>query len=147
MNSRLVLTGATVAALVGSLTGTASAHPARGTAAPVVYHDKASGHTISVAEGKTFKVSLEACGDCGQHWSFTHRPAAATVEVEHRRVVSDAKPPAVGGNDHTIWTFRAVSTGKTTMRMVERSADDGNKVIKRFTLTVEVHEILAFATQ
>ncbi|HEX3705204.1 MAG TPA: protease inhibitor I42 family protein [Mycobacteriales bacterium] len=138
MNPRLALAATTVAALVGSLTGTAAAHPARRASHPIVFDHHDSGRAISVTRGTTFKVSLEACGDCGQYWSFAHRPAGATLKVEKKLVKPDAKPPAVGGNDHTIWTFRGVGKGRTTMRIVERSAENRQKIIKHFTLTVGV---------
>ncbi len=97
-----------------------------------------SGRTVHVSKGATFKVRLKGCGDCGDYWSFSHRPDKAVVKVVSRRVVAAAKPPAVGGYDHTIWTMKAVGRGTTTMRMAEHSASQHGKVIKRFSLTVKV---------
>jgi predicted secreted protein len=142
VNPRLALAAVIATTLIGSLAGTASAQPAGGSSAPAVYHYAASGKTIVVKSGKTFKVSLEACGDCGARWSFGHRPASAILKVTGNKTVSDAKPGAVGGNDHQVFTFKAGHNGKTTMRLVERSAEKSDAVIKRFTLTVRVPETL-----
>ena len=137
MNPRLAVTAATSTLLIGSFAGTAAAYPY--SHKPVVFHKSSSGMTIAVKEGKTFKVSLQACGDCGDHWAYKHRPASAVLEqIGTPKTVSEAPPGAVGGNNHKVWTFKAVGQGKTTMRMVERTARDHNKVIGHFTLTVEV---------
>ena len=95
--------------------------------------------TFAVKEGKTFKVSLRACGDCGDHWSYQHRPDASVLkQIGTPKTVSEAPAGAVGGNNHKVWTFKAVGKGTTKMRMVERTARNHNKVIDHFTLTIEV---------
>jgi predicted secreted protein len=149
MNPRLGVIAVTTAALAGSFASAASAQPAQNSAAQSsaaqgsairVIHYSDSGKTIVVKEGKTFEVKLEACGDCGSRWSFAHRPRNYILGVTGNKTVPEAKPPLVGGNDHQVFSFKAKRNGKTTMRLVERSAEKNNTVIKRFTLTVKVPE-------
>lgn len=142
MKTRLALVASASTALACSLAGIASAQAAVTATSPVVYHAGSSGKTVIVTQGTTFKISLEACGDCGDSWSFSHRPASSIVKVTGHKTVSEAKPPAVGGQDHQIWTFKARHNGTTTIRLVERSAEKSNKVIKHYSLTVKVPETL-----
>jgi predicted secreted protein len=119
--------------------GLAVAAPATGSAATAtepVYTHADSGHTEHLRVGTVFKVRLRGCGDCGDSWSFSKRPNAHVVKVLRRRVVPEAKPPAVGGYDHTVWTMKVVGRGSTTMRIAEHAAAEGGKVIKRFRLTI-----------
>jgi predicted secreted protein len=104
-----------------------------------VYTLKDSGRSVSVLRGKTFRVRLQNCGDCGEQWVISTRPRPRVLSLVSRHETSTAKPPAVGGENHTIWTFRADEPGRTTMAMSEHSAEKGGKVIKRFRLTVTVH--------
>lgn len=103
-----------------------------------VYHQKDSGRTIHITRGEKFKVRLKACGDCGNSWSFSHRPAKAIVKFLGKSTRSTATPPAVGGEDIVTWRFKGVGAGTTKIRLAEHSASEGNKVIKRFSLTVKV---------
>ncbi|HVY10412.1 MAG TPA: protease inhibitor I42 family protein [Mycobacteriales bacterium] len=129
--------GALASALLAASTGTATAHVV--SHKPTVFHRSSSGMTVSMKKGKTFKVSLHGCGDCGDYWSYGHRPDRKVLaKAAKTRTVSEAPPGAVGGTDHRVWTFKAVGRGTTTMRMVEHSASHHNKVIARFTLTVKV---------
>jgi hypothetical protein len=135
---RLALIASTMVALGGSLTGAATAASAQSTVPVRVFTASDSGRTITMIIGTTFKVRLANCADCGDEWSFSQRPVSRVVKVEHRAEVSTATPPAVGGEAHTIWTFQTERAGKTTMRIAEHSAEQGGKVIKRFTLTIKV---------
>jgi hypothetical protein len=124
---------ACLAALVTVAPATASA---AATSHEPVYTHADSGHTEHLAVGTTFKVRLRGCGDCGDSWSFPKRPDPHVVKILSRRVIAEAKPPAVGGYDHTVWTMKVVGRGSTTMRMAEHAATEGGKVIKRFRLTI-----------
>lgn len=139
---RLALILSTAAVAAAPVMTAASAAPSQPAAHERVFGYADSGRTVNVSNGATFQVRLENCADCGQQWHFVRRPAARTVTVVSRHEVSTAKPPAVGGDAHTIWTFHATrNPGKTSMEMVETSAERGGKVIKRFTLTVDVHTL------
>ena len=129
--SALVLTA-------GPLAGSASA----ATSGPHVYKQADSGRTVGLTYGSKLKVRLKVCEDCGDRWSFAHRPDAKTLKLVHKTDVSSATPPAVGGINTVTWTFKGVGYGKTTLKLVKRSASQGQKVTKRFSLTVNVHEAL-----
>ena len=132
--TRTVLIAATLVLAAGPLAGSAAA--TSGSHASYVFTNADSGKTATLTAGTTFKVRLKGCGDCGDSWSFSHRPSTKVVKVVKRQVIPVAKPGMVGGYNHTVWTMEAVGQGTTTMRMAEHSASQG-KVIKRFSLTVK----------
>jgi predicted secreted protein len=102
---------------------------------PVYTHaDNNETHHLQV--GQTFKVRLKACGDCGDSWHWKVRPDSDVLKVTDRKSVSSATPPAVGGINTITWTFKVVGKGDTELRLVERSAQHRNKVVKRFTLHI-----------
>ena len=136
MSKRLGSVLTTAAALVLGLGPVAS--PASAAGSIPIYTHADNGKTEHLAVGTKFKVRLKGCGDCGDTWSFKQKPDPHVVKVLGRNVYTEAQPPAVGGYDHTVWTMRVVGNGTTTMRMVERSASQNNKVIKRFSLTIQV---------
>lgn len=136
--------------LLGASTAVLAAGPfaagAAASAEPPVYTHADSGKSVKLAHGTTFKVRLKGCGDCGLFWTISHHPDPGVVkQVGHKVVKPVAKPPAVGGYDHTTWTFKTVGNGATTMRMAEHDAKNHNKVVKRFKLTVQVTPKLAYA--
>lgn len=108
------------------------------TSSTPVYTQKKSGQTVSATVGSKFKIRLKACGDCGDSWSFSRRFDKNIVKLVRANKTTSATPPAVGGIDTLTWTYKAVGGGTTTVKMVERSASQRQKVIKRFTLTVRV---------
>ncbi|MGN6474687.1 MAG: protease inhibitor I42 family protein [Mycobacteriales bacterium] len=131
--SLLMASALLVAAPVAATPATAAA-----TSTVHVYHQKDSGRTIHITRGEKFKVRLKACGDCGDSWSFSHRPAKTIVKYLGKTTRSTATPPAVGGEDIVTWTFKGVGAGTTKIGLAEHAASQGNKVIKRFSLTVKV---------
>jgi predicted secreted protein len=130
--ARLVVLATALVTAAVPLTETASAS----TGTPV-YRQSDSGRTAHVALGDKFKVRLKVCEDCGYRWSFAHRPDKSIAKLVRKTDVSSAKPPAVGGINTVTWTYKGVGTGKTRLKLVERSPSQ--EVTKRFTLTVSVH--------
>jgi hypothetical protein len=98
-----------------------------------VYTHKDSGTTVHLGRGTIFKVKLKTCTDCGDAWHWRHRPNRHIVKQLSKRVVSHVQPPAVGGMATTIYRFKVVGTGTTTMRLVE--TNPSGKRISRFRLT------------
>jgi predicted secreted protein len=131
--ARLLLISSTLLVVGGPF---AQAGSAAASSSTPVYTQKNSGQTVSATVGSKFKIRLKACGDCGDSWSFKQRFDRTVVKLVRTNKTSSATPPAVGGIDTLTWTYKVVGGGTTTVRMVERSASDHQKVIKRFTLTV-----------
>jgi predicted secreted protein len=132
--ARLTVVCAAAALTLAPIGSTASAASSK---APV-YTQKASGTGVTVSHGDKFKVRLKGCVSCGTSWSFAQRPDKAVVKLVKTAHHSTAPAGAVGGYDVTIWTFKAVSAGTTTIKLAEHDAKKNDKVIKRFRLIVEV---------
>jgi curli biogenesis system outer membrane secretion channel CsgG len=142
---RTVVLATTAAAIAAPLmtSATASTSGLRATSSGKVYTYANNGQTVSFAKVTTFKVRLQNCADCGEQWHFVVKPSSRQLNLVSRREVSTAKPPAVGGEAHTIWTFQTTrNPGRTTMVMAETSAEKGGKTIKRFTLHVRVSRLV-----
>jgi predicted secreted protein len=133
----LALIASTALASATPLAAVAAATPAPVAAKGAVYHQKDSGRTVNAFVGKAFKVRLEVCGDCGDSLKLI-TPSPRVLRVEHRSLVSTAKPPAVGGEQFETWTFEAKNPGKATIRVTQTSAQRGGKTSPRFHLTVKV---------
>jgi hypothetical protein len=103
-----------------------------GSTSPTYTH-KDTGRTVHLAVGTEFRVSLRTCADCGDSWKWAHRPDAGVVKLLSKRVVSKAKPPAVGGEASTIYTFKVVGAGRTHEGLTE--IGPSGKVIAHFRLT------------
>ena len=126
----LVTASAALTLAVGPLAGSATA------SSGPVYTQANNKQTVSLSEGTVFKVRLKACEDCGDSWHWKVRPDAHIVKVLRKKDVSSAKPPAVGGINTITWTMKVVGSGDTEIMLVKRSAQQSNKVVKRFTLYV-----------
>lgn len=126
--SRRLLTVSAVLAVSG---GSFAVAAASGTTP--VYKHKDSGRTVHLAVGSKFKVSLRTCADCGDRWSWVHRPDAQVVKLVSKRVVSHVVPPAVGGIASTVYTFKVVGAGRTTEKLVEKGPS--GMTVSHFHLT------------
>jgi predicted secreted protein len=124
-------------ALFASGAPLAAATSAATTSTPV-YTQKDSGRTVHPSQGSKFKIRLKTCADCGDSWSFTKRFDKNVVKLVRTTKSSSATPPAVGGVETITWLYKVVGPGSATVKMAQRSASQSNKVIKRFTLTVQV---------
>lgn len=120
-------TGVVIASAAVGSTAIASTH------SPVYTH-KDSGRTVHLNTGTVFKIRLKTCADCGDSWSWKHRPNHHVIKQLHRlHVVSTVKPPAVGGIAHTVARFKVVGTGTTSLVLVEKGPS--GKRIAHFKLT------------
>lgn len=100
-------------------------------------HD--SGRTIHARVGHRFRVSLKTDRDGGYSWSFAHRPDRHVVTVVRKRLRPDPHPAGtVGYGYHTIYVFKAVAAGITSMRLHERRSFGAHDVARRFHATVRV---------
>ena len=138
---RAVSAVGTALALLVAVPSLASATVDRPAAAqsshPRTFTEKQNGKTVKVHKGHRFKISLETCTDCGDHWVVTHKPDKSVVKIESKKMKADPHSPgAVGFGYHTIWTLKAVGHGKTTIKMVERGPS--GQTVKRYKLHIHI---------
>ncbi|MFL6059812.1 MAG: protease inhibitor I42 family protein [Marmoricola sp.] len=107
------------------------------TAAPApVYHQAASGRTVTVAVGERVKVDLRASSGTAYRWVVVKGKHAAPFKIVSRRTYSGASG-IPGAPYHTVWTLKGRAVGYATFKVVLRSVVDGN-VARRFTLHLHV---------
>jgi hypothetical protein len=118
-------------AVLATSVGLATTAVASSTAPTYTHRD--TGRTVHLAVGKVFRVRLLTCADCGDSWKWVHRPHAGVVKLVSKRVVSEAKPPAVGGEAHTVYRFKVVGAGRTHEGLTE--IGPSGKAMAHFRLT------------
>jgi predicted secreted protein len=129
---RILIVASAVAVLSLSAIGIGSAAPAGHIP---IYTGGDSGQTAHLIEHHEFKVSLETSTDGGYSWAFKQKPNSAVVKLVSKHLKSDPhKAGTVGFGSHTIFLFRAVGRGTTSMRLVERRSFEKSNVVKRFSL-------------
>ncbi|MDG2008486.1 MAG: protease inhibitor I42 family protein [Candidatus Binatia bacterium] len=77
---------------------------------------------LSCAVGKEVRVALPANPSTGFSWGLASKPDPSILKSEGADLVPapSATPGAVGTGGDAVWTFRCLSPGTTTFRLVYR---------------------------
>ena len=128
---RLLLLTAALVVLIGATAQATSP-------APKVVGQSDSGRTVALAPGQELRIRLSVCSSCGYHWQIERAPDKAVLtRLKQRRQASNCRPPCVGGNEVTIFRYRARAAGTTTLRL-GYIPPGGRKATKQFRLRVRV---------
>lgn len=99
-----------------------------------------SGKTVSLARGGTLIVALTSNPSTGYAWSVVSpEPKNLELDGEPKFVPPGSTSPVVGAAGTQVFTFKAVATGKSTLRMEYRRSFEPNEPAQgTFTVEVEV---------
>ena len=98
-----------------------------------------SGKTLGLKKGHELAVDLRTVYTAGYEWFWTQRPAKGVVKVVSKRLKPyPHKSGEVGYPYHTIFLLKAVGSGTTTIKLVERRSFDKTDVAAHFALTIHV---------
>ena len=95
--------------------------------------------TLTVATGKTFTLVLEANPTTGYEWNLAETLDPARVELLDATYRS-CRPVTTGSGGRSIWKFRAVDPGETTIQLGYYPPDKSRNVpayTVTFTITVD----------
>lgn len=99
-----------------------------------------SGKTVSLARGGTLIVALTSNPSTGYAWSVVSpEPKNLELDGQPEFVPPGSTSPVVGAAGTQVFTFKAVATGKSTLRMEYRRSFEPNEPAQgTFTVEVEV---------
>ena len=97
-----------------------------------------NGREITLKQGQTLAVALEANPTTGYNWLLVSEPDSAVLSV----VGDEFEAPSrdrVGAGGVTTWRFRALATGETSFQLgYARSWEEGVEPLETFSLRVVV---------
>ena len=96
-----------------------------------------SGSTVTLQEGETLTLDLDANPTTGFQWQVISDPNARVLEVKGSKYLA-SEGDQVGGGGIETWTFKAVSAGKTTVVMSYSRPFDPEDVAEMFTFEADV---------
>lgn len=73
--------------------------------------------TIEATAGTTFQIIIDSNPTTGYHWEIVGELDKSMVEFVSKDYKSTSQPGLAGGGGMDIWTFKAVSTGKTKITL------------------------------
>ena len=97
---------------------------ARGTEIPVLEQVEADGSydgaTVAVCRGGDLTVKLEVDTRIGLEWALKSISNESVLGLTGQKFVPLEEKAASGATGHEVWSFQALSPGKTTLEMAYR---------------------------
>jgi predicted secreted protein len=96
-----------------------------------------SGRTVFLRDGDVVQITLAENRSTPYRWAFQTRPSRTVLRLTKSVYVPSPAPPGVvGRGGHHIYTFKAVGTGTTALKLVLRYIANPKKVASTFSLRV-----------
>lgn len=99
-----------------------------------------SGRSISLHRGDLLQVSLVENPSTGFSWRTVRRPSRKVLKLTSNRFVSppQTSPPTVGAPGRRVIVWRAVGSGRTTLKLGLFPPGSNTKAVKSFRLSIAV---------